>query len=153
MAGYSAAKVSIWEEWEKVEITNVSLIQTLVLLVNVESRFFMFWPANLELQSGQNAWFYVIALTFNPPGIFSYSFLNVYVLFRPWHFSLTIGPTMRAPRTSPVMLTCLTQGLMPWLSLRSLASLSLEPRIWPTCRSEKPSCLASSSSSFGIVWL
>ena len=51
----------------------------------------------------------------------------------------------------PLMLTCLTQGLMPWLSLSSLAALSLEPRIWPTCRSEKPSCLALSSRPSGTA--
>lgn len=51
----------------------------------------------------------------------------------------------------PLMLTCLTHGLMPWLSLSSLAALSLEPRIWPTCRSEKPSCLALSSRPTGTA--
>lgn len=56
-------------------------------------------------------------------------------------------------RRSPVLLTCLTQGLMPWLSLSSLAAFSLEPRIWPTCLSEKPSCLAFSSSPLGTVAL
>lgn len=60
-------------------------------------------------------------------------------------------PTVEALRCFLGTLTCLTQGLMPWDSLSSLIAPSLEPRIRPICRSEKPSCLTLSSSSLGTL--
>lgn len=49
--------------------------------------------------------------------------------------------------------TCLTQGLMFWLSLSTRASPSEMFRAWPTCRSEKPSIFAFWSRSLGTVAL
>lgn len=49
--------------------------------------------------------------------------------------------------------TCLTQGLMFWLSLSIRASPSEISRAWPTCRSEKPSIFAFRSRSLGTVVL
>lgn len=52
---------------------------------------------------------------------------------------------------SVAMVTCLTQGLIPWFRRSSLASFSDIFRQDPICLSEKPACLARVSTS-GSTW-